>query len=236
LFSLILEDDEMCIPLFFLHCVRGCFALIGTSKVCRFQKLCCKLRTNNWYNCSYVFSLMRISIKCFPDYRKGSINFQDLNFTESYDASKAFTQSQLGRQRIVQNLSTDKTKVRNRNFTKHCQLFLTWTSSAAIMLTVRQLSRLWKADHISVNAAYPGVTSTNIKRHMGVDKSISGKGRMLQGSVVDPCHFGKDRDPRPVPRILTTDLRTLLFSTVTFKMPIFFLITFCGYIYISLQK
>jgi NAD(P)-dependent dehydrogenase (short-subunit alcohol dehydrogenase family) len=90
------------------------------------------------------------------------------------------------------------------------------------MLTVRQLSRLWKADHISVNAAYPGVTSTNFKRHLGVDKSISGKGKMLQGSVVDQCHFGIDRDLDPVPRIRTTDLRTLLFLSVTFKMPCFF--------------
>jgi hypothetical protein len=28
---------------------------------------------------------------------------------------------------------------------------------------------------VTFNAAYPGVCSTNIKRHMGVDKSISGK-------------------------------------------------------------
>ena len=28
---------------------------------------------------------------------------------------------------------------------------------------------------ITVNAVYPGVCATNIKRHMGVDKSISGK-------------------------------------------------------------
>ena len=52
---------------------------------------------------------------------------------------------------------------------------LTLFRCLAIMLTVRQLARLWKDDHIAVNAAYPGVCSTNIKRHMGVDKSITGR-------------------------------------------------------------
>jgi len=47
-------------------------------------------------------------------------------------------------------------------------------SQLANMLTVKQLSKLWLKDGIGVHAAYPGVCSTDIKRHMGVDKSISG--------------------------------------------------------------
>ena len=44
-------------------------------------------------------------------------------------------------------------------------------SQLANMLTVKQLSKLWLKDGIGVHAAYPGVCSTDIKRHMGVDKS-----------------------------------------------------------------
>ena len=73
------------------------------------------------------------------DYRKGEINFQDLNSSNSYDPDGAFHQSQL-----------------------------------ANMLSVVQLSQQWKQDNISVNAVYPGVCSTDIKRHMGVDRSITG--------------------------------------------------------------
>ena len=43
------------------------------------------------------------------------------------------------------------------------------------MLTVPVLGDEWSKEGISVNAVYPGVCSTNIKRHMGVDKSITGK-------------------------------------------------------------
>lgn len=47
-------------------------------------------------------------------------------------------------------------------------------SQLANMLLVHHLAQLWRDDNIAVNAVYPGVCSTNIKRHMGVDKSISG--------------------------------------------------------------
>ena len=73
------------------------------------------------------------------DYRKGSIDFTDLNSDNKYNPTSAFTQSQL-----------------------------------ANMLTVLTLSKDWAEKNISVNAVYPGVCATNIKRHMGVDKSISG--------------------------------------------------------------
>jgi len=73
------------------------------------------------------------------DYRKGSINFSDLNSVNEYDKNVAFNQSQL-----------------------------------ANMLTVQYLSSAWLKDGVTVNAVYPGVCSTNIKRHMGVDKSLSG--------------------------------------------------------------
>jgi len=73
------------------------------------------------------------------DYRKGSINFADLNSSNDYNKSTAFNQSQL-----------------------------------ANMLAVQHLSSLWQKEGITVNAVYPGVCSTDIKRHMGVDKSISG--------------------------------------------------------------
>ena len=42
------------------------------------------------------------------------------------------------------------------------------------MLTVPVLGEEWSKEGITVNAVYPGVCSTNIKRHMGVDKSITG--------------------------------------------------------------
>ena len=47
--------------------------------------------------------------------------------------------------------------------------------TAATMLTVPVLGDEWRKEGISVNAVYPGVCSTNIKRHMGVDKSITGE-------------------------------------------------------------
>lgn len=73
------------------------------------------------------------------DYRKGTIDFSDLNSDKCYDPSTAFYQSQL-----------------------------------ANILTIQSLSQECADDKITVNAAYPGVCRTNIKRHMGVDKSISG--------------------------------------------------------------
>jgi len=73
------------------------------------------------------------------DYRKGDINFEDLNSDKNYDADVAFYQSQL-----------------------------------ANMLSVLHLAKQWRSENILVNAVYPGVCATNIKRHMGVDKSISG--------------------------------------------------------------
>jgi len=82
---------------------------------------------------SRVINLMNL------DYRKGSINFTDLNSDNAYNPTTAFTQSQL-----------------------------------ANMLTVQTMSKDWTENKITVNAVYPGVCSTNIKRHMGVDKSISG--------------------------------------------------------------
>jgi len=72
------------------------------------------------------------------DYRKGEINFKDLN-SAVYDPTTAFNQSQL-----------------------------------ANMLSMQNLAKEWAKNQITVNAVYPGVCGTNIKRHMGVDKSISG--------------------------------------------------------------
>jgi len=73
------------------------------------------------------------------DYRKGNINFSDLNSSSTYDPTVAFNQSQL-----------------------------------ANMLAMQVLAEEWSKEKVTVNAVYPGVCSTNIKRHMGVDKSISG--------------------------------------------------------------
>jgi len=73
------------------------------------------------------------------DYRKGKINFLDLNSDTKYDAADAFNQSQLANMLIIGKISND-----------------------------------WKKDNVSVFGAYPGVCATDIKRHMGVDKSISG--------------------------------------------------------------
>jgi retinol dehydrogenase-14 len=73
------------------------------------------------------------------DYRKGKIEFPDLNGEQNYDASQAFNRSQL-----------------------------------ANMLVLREMAESWKKDNILMYGVYPGVCSTNIKRHMGVDKSITG--------------------------------------------------------------
>merc|ERR1712037_953073 len=49
-----------------------------------------------------------------------------------------------------------------------------YQSQLANMMAVKSFSELLKDSKVAVNAAYPGVSSTNIKRHMGVDKSITG--------------------------------------------------------------
>jgi len=49
-----------------------------------------------------------------------------------------------------------------------------YQSQLANMMAVKSFSELLKDSKVTVNAAYPGVSSTNIKRHMGVDKSITG--------------------------------------------------------------
>ena len=74
------------------------------------------------------------------DYRKGEIDFDNLNMSEKhYDRAAAFNRSQL-----------------------------------ANMVMVGHLAEEWKADGVTVNAVYPGVCGTNIKRHMGVDRSFLG--------------------------------------------------------------
>ena len=75
------------------------------------------------------------------DYRKGSIDFEDLNHTKNFDKSQAFRQSQLANMMFVTELAS---------------MLLKDTSSS-----------------VSVNAVYPGVCNTDIKRHMPVDKSFS---------------------------------------------------------------
>jgi len=47
-------------------------------------------------------------------------------------------------------------------------------SQLANMLTTTNLAEQWRVDNVTINAVYPGVCSTNIKRHMGVDRSITG--------------------------------------------------------------
>jgi len=47
-------------------------------------------------------------------------------------------------------------------------------SQLANMLVFRELAKIWNKENISLYAVYPGVCGTNIKRHMGVDKSFSG--------------------------------------------------------------
>ena len=42
------------------------------------------------------------------------------------------------------------------------------------MMLMIELSRIFSEKNVSFSAVYPGVVSTNIKRHMGVDKSIIG--------------------------------------------------------------
>ncbi len=73
------------------------------------------------------------------DYRKGDVDFEDLNSQKSWTSSSAFYRSQL-----------------------------------ANMLVVRELGGTLSRQGVSVNAAYPGVVNTSIKRYMGVDKSILG--------------------------------------------------------------
>jgi NAD(P)-dependent dehydrogenase (short-subunit alcohol dehydrogenase family) len=41
------------------------------------------------------------------DYRKGSIKFDDLNFTETYNQSQAFYQSQLANMTVVKELARE---------------------------------------------------------------------------------------------------------------------------------
>lgn len=97
------------------------------------------LLTNLLKPCLEVAGKSRVIFLMNLDYRKGSINFVDLNSSTAYDPSIAFNQSQL-----------------------------------ANMLSVQAMANDWVKNKITVNAVYPGVCSTNIKRHMGVDKSISG--------------------------------------------------------------
>jgi len=49
-----------------------------------------------------------------------------------------------------------------------------YQSQLASMLVLPEIAEKWKQDGISVTAVYPGVCATDIKRHMGVDKSITG--------------------------------------------------------------
>lgn len=49
-----------------------------------------------------------------------------------------------------------------------------YQSQLANMLLVKELARRLSGSGVMVNAAYPGIVNTGIKRHMGVDKSISG--------------------------------------------------------------
>ena len=49
-----------------------------------------------------------------------------------------------------------------------------YQSQLANMLLVKELSKRLIDNGIIVNAAYPGIVNTSIKRHMGVDKSITG--------------------------------------------------------------
>jgi len=97
------------------------------------------LLTNLLKPCLEATGKSRVIYLMNLDYRKGKINFADLNSSASYDPTVAFNQSQL-----------------------------------ANMLTMQDMAKEWTKDKITVNAVYPGVCSTNIKRHMGVDKSISG--------------------------------------------------------------
>jgi len=73
------------------------------------------------------------------DYRKGKMNWSDLNSDTEYDPAEAFNQSQL-----------------------------------ANMLAMRGLAPSLLQDGITLNCVYPGVCSTDIKRHMGVDRSVTG--------------------------------------------------------------
>lgn len=74
------------------------------------------------------------------DYRKGEIDFDNLNMSEGgYDRAAAFNRSQL-----------------------------------ANMVTMGHLAEAWAGEGVAVNAVYPGVCGTNIKRHMGVDRSFLG--------------------------------------------------------------
>lgn len=97
------------------------------------------LLTNLLKPCLEVAGKSRVIYLMNLDYRKGSINYADLNSSTAYDPTIAFNQSQL-----------------------------------ANMLSVQAMAKDWAKNKITVNAVYPGVCSTNIKRHMGVDKSISG--------------------------------------------------------------
>ena len=97
------------------------------------------LLTNLLKPCLEVAGKSRVMYLMNLDYRKGSINFADLNSSTTYDPTIAFNQSQL-----------------------------------ANMLSVQAMAKDLVENKITVNVVYPGVCSNNTKRHIGVDKSISG--------------------------------------------------------------
>lgn len=71
---------------------------------------------------------------------------------------------------------------------KYDKSYAFYQSQLANVLTMRSLAEEWKTRGISVNAVYPGlVSSTRIKRHMGLDKSmVSGPFvKKIMGSITE---------------------------------------------------
>ena len=73
-------------------------------------------------------------------------------------------------------------------------------SQLANMLYMLRLSQEEKT--IKVNAAYPGICKTNIKRHMGVDKSVSGN--VISKPLLSPLTRSADEGAK-TPMLLAID-------------------------------
>jgi len=77
-------------------------------------------------------------------------------------------------------------------------------SQLANMLTIRKLVADTLADSpgVLVNAAYPGICKTDIKRHMGVDKSITGN--VISKPILSPLTSSAESGAK-IPMVLATD-------------------------------
>ena len=91
-------------------------------------------------------------------------------------------------------------------FCKSCrkELFLSCNSRTLIVILFRKLVADTLADSpgVLVNAAYPGICKTDIKRHMGVDKSITGN--VISKPILSPLTSSAESGAK-IPMVLATD-------------------------------